>query len=226
MILISKDRPRGGRGACRLTGLLMPVLLLIAAACAPVAPTRYYTLAPIPPSADATQGRPLAVGVGPIDMADYLDRPLIVTRSTAMELQLHEFDLWVEALDTTFPRTVAENLSSLLGTDRVVLMPSAREVRLDYQVEIDVLRFDAMRPGDVMLDAIWRLYGKDGVDLLREGRTRVAVPVAAPEGGDGMLGPAGEIPPVVAAMSEATLRLSREIATAVASARSGPTTRK
>lgn len=199
--------------------VLALALLAVVAACAPVAPTRYYTLASIEPSPEtATQRRPLVIGVGPVDIADYLDRPLIVTRSTAMELQLHEFDLWVEALQTIFPRTMAENLSALLGTDNVVLMPAPREVELDYQVEIDVLRFDAMRPGDVMLDAIWRLYGRDGYDLLRDGRSRINVPVDEPEDAVS-LGPAADIPPIVAAMSEATTRLGREIATAIASAR-------
>ncbi len=205
----------------RLRALWALALLAVMAACAPVAPTRYYTLAPVPPAPEtAARTKPLVIGVGPIDMADYLDRPQLVTRSTAMELQLHDFDLWVEALETIFPRTVAENLSALLGTDRVPLMPAGREVRLDYQVEIDVLRFDAMRPGDVMLDAVWRIYGRDGTDLLRDGRSRITVPVDEPaDGGGTALGPAVEMPPVVAAMSEATLRLSREIATAIAAAR-------
>ena len=81
-----------------------------------------------------------------------------------------------------------------------------------------MLRFDAQRPGEVTLDAVWRIYGRDGTDLLRDSRSRITVPVAEP--GDGpALGPAAEMPPVVAAMSEATVRLSREIATAIAAAR-------
>ena len=39
------------------------------------------------------------------------------------------------------------------------------------QVEVDVLRFDAMRPGEVTLDAAWRIYGRDGVELLHDGRS-------------------------------------------------------
>jgi uncharacterized lipoprotein YmbA len=198
-------------------------------ACAQLAPpTRYYTLAaldPAPaaePAAPTARGKPLVVGIGPMAFADYLERPQIVTRSSSMELELHEFDLWVEALETIFPRTLGENLGSLLGTDRVVLMPAPREVRLDYQVEVDVLRFDAMRPGEVILDAAWRVYGRDGERLVRDGRSRIARPVAPPEAdtADAALAdPGAEMPAVVAAMSEATVELSREIAAAIQSGR-------
>ena len=184
-------------------------------------PTRYYTLTSIEPTREtATQRRPLVIGVGPMAVADYLDRPQIVTRSTAMELELHEFDLWIETLETIFSRTLAEDLSALLGTDRVVLMPAPREVQLDYQVEVDVLRFDAMRPGDVVLDAAWRLYGQDGTELMRDGRARISTAIAAADVDAASLpDPSGEMPAVVAAMSEATSQLSRQIATAIASAR-------
>lgn len=194
-------------------------MAILVAACAQISPpTRYYALSSLP--ATAQDRKPLVIGIGPIAMADYLDRPQIVTRSTAMELQLHDFDLWIEPLETIFPRTLGDNLSNLLATDRVVLMPAPREVRLDYQVEVDVLRFDAMRPGEVMLDAGWRIYGRDGAELLRDGRSRIAKPVAQPSGDAAApAAPEAEMPAVVAAMSEATAELSRRIATAIASAR-------
>jgi hypothetical protein len=198
--------------------LAIGAVALVAACVQLSPPTRYYALSSLPPTTQ--EAKPLVVGVGPVAMADYLDRPQIVTRSTAMELQLHEFELWVEALETIFPRTLGENLSSLLGTDRVVLMPAPREVRLDYQIEVDVLRFDAMRPGEVMLDAGWRIYGRDGEQLIRDSRSRITKPVVEPAADD--TGPAqreAEMPAIVAAMSEATIELSRQIATAIASAR-------
>lgn len=195
--------------------------LLLVAACSANAPTRYYTLTAIEPTREtAPQPKPLVIGVGPMAVADYLDRPQIITRSTAMELQLHDFDMWVETLETIFSRTLSEDLSALLGTDNVVLMPAPREVQLDYQVEVDVLRFDAMRPGDVMLDAMWRLYGRDGAELVRDGRARINTPVADTVADDGVnLPTAADLSPVVAAMSEATLQLARQIATAIATAR-------
>ena len=196
-------------------------LAVLMSACAAVTPTRYYTLTSVEPSREtAAQRRPLVIGVGPMAVADYLDRPQIVTRSTAMELQLHDFDMWVETLEAIFSRTLSEDLSALLGTESVVLMPAPREVQLDYQVEVDVLRFDAMRPGDVTLDAMWRLYGRDGTALVRDGRARIATPVAEQAAADGAPPPPSyDLSPVVAAMSEATLQLARQIATAIAAAR-------
>lgn len=205
--------------------LLAAGIAALAAACVQSsAPTRYYALSALPPTAQ--DRKPLVIGVGPVAMADYLERPQIVTRSTAMELQLHDFDLWVETLETIFPRTLGDNLSNLLATDRVVLMPAPREVRLDYQVEVDVLRFDAMRPGEVTLDAGWRIYGRDGSDLLRDGRSRITRPVTlpapdaeSPAGSRAAFASEAEMPAIVAAMSEATTELSRQIATIIASSR-------
>ncbi|MDJ0942529.1 MAG: PqiC family protein [Kiloniellales bacterium] len=154
----------------RHAGLLaVLVLSCILAACAESQPSRFYLLSSLPPAEAGESAKPLSVGVGPISMPEYLNRPQIVTRDSSTKLALAEFDRWGEPLDELFSQAMAANLSALLKTERVYRLPRRRTASLDYQVEIDIFRFDAEATGLVQLTARWSLYGKGGKKLLKTG---------------------------------------------------------
>ena len=156
----------------RHLGLLaLLALSCILAACAESQPSRFYMLSSLPPAEATGSGKPLSVGVGPISMPEYLNRPQIVTRESETKLALAEFDRWGEPLGDLFSQVVAANLSSLLETERVYSLPRRRTASLDYQVEIDIYRFDADQTGLIYLTARWSLYGKGGKKLLKTGTT-------------------------------------------------------
>lgn len=186
--------------------------LLLAAGCAETAPTRFYTLSQVGTSPSASErmaASHLAIGVGPVKLPQYLDRPQVVRRSGANRFELAGFDSWGEPLEDMFPRVVAENLSALLATDRVFVIPRRRIPALDYQVEIEVLRFDAEVDGDAVLVARWEIFDGDGKQL-RLDKMTISEPVAAPV--------VGEIyEPVVAAMSATTAAFSQKLAQAIQS---------
>ena len=64
------------------------------------------------------------VAVGPVAIPDYLDRPQILTRSGPSELQLAEFERWAGSLEKDVSRVLAENLSTLLEKDHVIVLRS------------------------------------------------------------------------------------------------------
>src|SRR5215510_9952978 len=87
-------------------------------------PSRFYLLSALPSTETASpatsgQQRP-TIGVGPVTLPRYVDRPQIVTRTSPYEIKVAEFDRWAEALDSNFSRVLADNLSFLLPTARVV----------------------------------------------------------------------------------------------------------
>src|SRR2546430_14448306 len=133
---------------------LLGVCLLGLHGCASSPPTRLYVLPSLtgaetaPPAAQ----RDLTIGVGPVTLHPYLDRPQIVTRASRARLILGEFDQWGAPLRDSVTRALAENLSLLVPTDRVVLHPWARTTVPDYQVTVEVLQFDAGPGGEVILD--------------------------------------------------------------------------
>ena len=149
-------------------------------------PSRFYLLSALPnteaaasPGTSGQQGP--TIGVGPVTLPRYVDRPQIVTRTSPYEIKLAEFDRWAEALDTNFSRVLAENLSLLLPTARVVISPWPRATPIDYQITVDVTHFLSQVGGDSLLIADWTLFKGEGQDVLTSGRSRFS---ASPGGQD------------------------------------------
>jgi uncharacterized lipoprotein YmbA len=190
-----------------LTSAILATLLTLAG-CADSQPTRFYTLSPL---ADAPGGTPpatlpdITVGIGPVTLPPYLDRPQLVTRAGGNRMVLADFDSWVEPLQGMFARVLAENLALLLDTDDVLLLPQGRPIRFDYQVEVEVTRFDVDESGNAVLDARWWVLGRDGEKLLRSGRSTISEPTAV-----------GDYTASAAALSRALGAMSKEIAQAIA----------
>jgi hypothetical protein len=181
------------------------ILGLMLTACAQTQPSRFYTLSSLSDTATtpSAASNDLAIGVGPISLPNYLDRPEIVRRSTPNEFQVAEFDRWGEQLRDVFPRVMAENLSELLATDRVFLLPQRRATTIDYQVEVNVTRFDADVGGPAILAARWEIFDDDGKSLVVD-RSTFTETVE----GDGYGA-------VATAMSRTVAAFSQEIAAAI-----------
>ena len=182
-------------------------LALFAAGCVPgsTGPSRYFVLSPMPGQKAEAQsftgeGR-VSVGIGPLDLPGYLDRPQIVTQVSENRLNLGEFDIWAESLQDNFIRVLTENLSALLVSEPVVIFPFKDAFRPYFQVKIDVMRMDGTLGGDAVLTANWAIF--------REGRTEMLVAKRSTykEAADGE-----SYEPLVAAQSRAVMALSRDIA--------------
>jgi uncharacterized lipoprotein YmbA len=146
----------------------------------------------------------VAIGVGPVAIPEYLNRGQIVTRTGENQLELAEFDRWAEPLQKNLARVLALNFSTLLSTDRVALHPWNRSTPMDYQVIVDVGRFEAGEDGTTSLLARWSIV--DGADrkILRVRKSSLSEPIAN-----------GDYEATVASMSRAVAALSREIAEAI-----------
>ncbi len=177
------------------------IVAFIAVACAQSQPSNFYTLSSLERAPNAGTEGP-AIGVGPISLPKYLDRPQIVTRSSPNKLELAEFDKWAESLDNILSRAMADNLGVLLETDRVVVLPRRRNLPLDYQVEVNITRFDTTTAGETQLTARWILFGKDSKTPLVSRESVVATRTETPD----------DFEAIVASMSRAVENLSREIA--------------
>jgi hypothetical protein len=92
----------------------------------------------------------------------------------------------------------------MLPSDQVNLYPWARSARIDYQVGIDVVRFDADAGGTVVLVAGWEIIRPDDSTVISRQRRSYT------ESAGGMVYPA-----IVAAQSRAVERLARDIAAAI-----------
>jgi len=186
---------------CAPFGIVLAIAVL-AAGClgGGSAPTRFYVLAPMD-GATVAGDRPLAIGVGPVSLAGYLDRPQIVTRPAADKIDLGEFDQWGEPLRDGITRVLAEDLARQLPGAKISTFPWRGPEAVRYQVLVDVTRFDGPAGGDTALEARWRvLDALTGKELSAK-----ASRLSESPGGAGY-------PLTVSAMSRALGALSRDIA--------------
>jgi len=180
---------------------LAVVTALLAGGClGGTAPTRFYVLGPVDGPAVAGD-RALTLGIGPVSLAGYLDRPQIVTRPATDKIDLGEFDQWGEPLRDGISRVLAEDLSRQLPSARIAVFPWRGLDAVRYQVLVDVTRFDGPAGGDTALEARWRIL--DGVTA-KETAAKTTRLAESP-GGSGY-------PLTVSAMSRALNALSRDIA--------------
>jgi uncharacterized lipoprotein YmbA len=171
--------------------------------------TRLYTLTALARAdgmspAAATQG--VALGIGPVELPQYVNRAQVVIGNTQNELQKEPFYEWAEPLETNFSRILAENLSLLLATDRVALYPWKGPIPLDYQVVVEVTQFLGEPGGNVSLTALWRIIGPNGQDVLVSRKSSFQEPVGSQE-----------YEALAAAMSRTVANLSRDIASTITS---------
>ena len=188
---------------------LLFLLAIILNACGTTPPSKFYMLESMPEDeaiqASSDRRNDVHIGIGPIQFADYLSRTQIVTRTDGAEVKLSETHRWAEPLKDNFGRILAENLSNLLNTDKIILHPSRNWSEIDYQVLVNVWRFDASIQGKASLVANWSIRGKGGSQLLTMNKSVFSANVE----------PAASYADIVHALSETVEMLSHEIAQAI-----------
>jgi uncharacterized lipoprotein YmbA len=198
-----------------LSAIVLTVCLALTAGCSSSPPTRFYVLSNLPHTTQPppSAGQDIAVGVGPLLLPDYLDRPQIVTRTGQNELNLAEFDKWGESVKDNANQVLAENLAVLLPSKKIHTYPWKRSTPVDYQVVVKITRFDHSEGGETALHARWNILNGDGSAELLSRETRYA---DHPDG----TGYAA----IVAAMNRAWAQFSRDVANAIRNQANGDVT--
>lgn len=147
--------------------MIVAMSVLIISGCARTPPPTYYQLEELANIQLSGIERGVAVGVGPLNLPSYLDRPQIVTRATEHQLELSEFNRWAEPLKESILRVIAVNLSNKLESTRVFGLPRRDSgVPLEFKVEINIARFDGRLGGEVLLVARWILTDQESQAIL------------------------------------------------------------
>ena len=134
----------------------------------------------------------------------YLDRVDIVIRDSQNQIRLAEFSQWAGPLQENFSRVLAENLSVLLATDKVGIFPGTRAMSFDFNVTVDVTRFDGMPGQKADLRARWAVLDQNREKMLFEKHTVLNHPTKN-----------DSLEALIAAESRTLADLSREIAEAI-----------
>lgn len=129
-------------------------------------PARFYQIAPSREMANKeifNAAAPVPViGVGPVSIARYLDRPQIVTRSGTSRLNLLEFDKWAEPLEDSVSRMILSELILRLKDHKIALVPWKQKPDSARQITITVLKMENSLEGDAELVTRWTLTNPEG----------------------------------------------------------------
>jgi uncharacterized lipoprotein YmbA len=178
------------------------------AACGSAPKESFYTLSEgVGDEKTGLAGQDYGVVVGPVSIPDLVDRPQFVLRMAGGEVKIAEQARWAEPLRESIARAVAANLAHDLDNARVAPQTVRDAGEGDYQVLLDVQRFDSAPGRAAMLEVVWTLKrGRAGPQ--RTGRVRLSQAVSG----------AGYTPLVEAHM-RALGDLSRVIADAIRASR-------
>ena len=180
------------------------VLALCLCACFSSPSSRFYMLNSIQQSAPGiveTEQNSLSICVGPVLMAEYLDRKQLSVRDGGNEVLYSEFHRWAEPLDAAFSRVLVENLSLLLGTSRIDVFPWKSPAPVDYQVRFMLLRFNGEPGGNAEVKVRWSLEAAGQKEPVFDRITSIVEPADS-----------GKHKHLVKAQNKALNKLSREIA--------------
>lgn len=196
---------------CRVT-VCMIFASLILAGCLSVPNTpnpRFYTLSAIG-AQDAGQKFDIPantiIGVGPVKIPEYLNRPQIVTQDSNGMLAFAQLDRWGESLDVALERLINEDLIVMFPAATIELFPWNVNVFVRYQVIVNVIQLESELDKDMRFIAQWSVIDLRDKKTLLTKRSQFRQPIQ-PHTYSGLAN----------ALSSACASLSSEIAGALAS---------
>lgn len=142
--------------------LILASLLLLAGCVHQSVPLTLYQLdqaSPELPGAKAGH----SVLLGPLQVADYLQREAIVQRNDDHSLALSSSGRWAGSLEDDIGRLLVNQLAARLDTSRIALFPDRVGFDAEVQVLLDISRLDAGPGQPAVLEARWRLLDGDRV---------------------------------------------------------------
>jgi uncharacterized lipoprotein YmbA len=170
--------------------------------------TRFYVLSPLYSAENVNRpetvmrlDEKVSLGIGPIRLSQVLDRPQIIIRTSENEIQVADLDRWAAPLNENITNVLADNLTTLLSTGSILKFPWRTTLPIEYQIILEITRFDGMPGGNVDLRGRWGILGNNGRIVYAKQKTALTEPI----GGD-------SIAEMVSALSDLIGKLSLEIA--------------
>ena len=164
-----------------IPSIIICIISIILNGCATSQPSRFYVLnvleRPQMENSQACKNESIiTIGINPIDLPRYLDRPQIMTRVNDNEYKLSELNLWAEPLKNSIPRIIAQNLNTLLCADTVIF-PWAGFKQFDYRLSAVVIRLDGTLGGQAFLEVQWSISDERAQKILITKNSRYSEPI-------------------------------------------------
>jgi uncharacterized protein len=169
---------------------------------------RFFVLTPTAGSgrvAAAQSGdRPLTVGLGPVTIPRYLDRPEVVTRLSDTEFSVSDTDRWAEPLGVNVSSVIKQDLAAESPAIQIVSFPWSSKTHIDYRVAVDFHHLERSADGQAVVQALWTVRTAD--DRMLQSSTTTAAGAAGDKNQSS----------AAAALSRGVAQVSADIAHALA----------
>jgi len=113
------------------------------------------------------------IGIGPVDIPEYQNRPQMVTQDKDGMLKFAQFQRWGEPLDSGLARLILENLTLMLPSAEFQVFPCNFAIPLDYQVIVSVIQLDSQLEKEVSLVTQWTIVDAKTKKMLLTKRSQI-----------------------------------------------------
>lgn len=147
--------------------LITMTMFIFLAACQSPRDVDYFMLEAVPINSQLVPHKELTLGIGPVHLPEYLNRPQFVISTGTNQISLDEDHRWAERLDNNILRVLVQNVSTQLASEKVLRHPWPVRQPVDYQVMVDILEMHQEGNSGTLMQLIWQVK-KD--DLIRTSR--------------------------------------------------------
>ena len=113
----------------------------------------------------AVNSKEVIVGLGPIRIPEYLNRPQIMVAISDNQYSISEEHRWAENLDQNILLALYKVLPAQLNTDHVFRYPWSQRQDINYQVSIDILDLTINPQGQSQFIAQWSIKVKEKANI-------------------------------------------------------------
>ncbi|WP_022965200.1 PqiC family protein [Denitrificimonas caeni] len=180
---------------------IVGVLAFGSVGCSIAPPATFYQLQQST-TETASRDNNITVLLGPLRVADYLQRENVLQREADGSLSLSQQARWAGSLQDDIGQLLLRQVSAQLGSSRIALYPDRVGIEAQAQVVLSISRLDSGVQQPAVLEAQWRLLDAKG--SLRNSRV-----LRFEEAHN------GEVADQVRAQSELLGQLSKQLVTAL-----------
>ncbi len=128
-------------------------------------PASFYMLAP-DTTLPAVGHTKTSIGVLPVEVPDFLDKPQIVLNETDTELNISESNRWSEPISFVTQRVLVEDLQRLLP-NAYVQTKGYDDNRFNRFIKVDISTMTGRLGGDATLSVWWTITNTSGQVITR-----------------------------------------------------------
>jgi uncharacterized lipoprotein YmbA len=103
----------------------------------------------------------IVIGLGEVEVPEYLNKPEMVTRLSAGRITLHDKERWAGSLPKNIQSVLRHSLSAHLPQYTFLSYPWEEPISDRYRIHVTIERFDGDSAGLVTLEGRWSLVDQE-----------------------------------------------------------------